>query len=958
MPLAQQLTPYQSQYFAWLLTRRAASNTMESLASTLVDSQVDLNPHQVEAALFACQNPLSRGVILADEVGLGKTIEAGMVILQRWAERKRKILIITPANLRKQWHQELQDKFGLQGRILEAKSYNTLRKQGIQNPFAQPAGPVICSYQFVKSKASNIKALDWDLVVMDEAHRMRNVYKTGNVIARTIKEALAKVHSKVLLTATPLQNSLLELYGLVSMIDDRVFGDLDSFRSQFTQVSREQAFAALRTRIKPLCKRTLRRQVQQYVPYTARVAIVEQFTPSKEEQELSTLVANYLRRPNLQALPEGQRQLISLVLWKLLASSSHAIAGALGTMAERLQKVLNDTETPDLADVLDQDFETLDEAQDEWGDEDDSDVVVSPEVREAIRLEIEELRHFKDLATGIRENSKGKALLTALDKAFAELERLKAAKKAIIFTESKRTQAYLLGLLENTPYGQDIVLFNGTNSDERAQKIYRAWLKKHEGSDRITGSKTADTRAALVEHFQETGTIMIATEAGAEGINLQFCSLVINYDLPWNPQRIEQRIGRCHRYGQKFDVVVVNFIDLSNEADKRVYQLLDDKFKLFEGVFGASDEVLGAIGSGVDFERRIVEIYQSCREPQAIYEGFERLRADLSVEISEAMVKTRQMLFENFDEEVQEKLRISAESSQSTQSRYERMLMDVTRAELAEQAQFDEVGESFILQSLPVPELVKVALGSYELPRRSGDAHLYRIAHPLAEWVIEQAKSRTLQPARLRFDYDGYGNTVSALKPLRGQSGVLSVCLMSVTALGQLEEHLLVSAVASNGAVLADDVPEKLLRLPAVVVSGELSGVSAALLDKDVGERKSALLAGINQRNLGYFEQEVQKLDAWADDLKLGLEQEVKDIDREIKDTRKTAATAPTLDEKLHWQKRQRELESKRSKLRRELFERQDEIEVQRNSLIDDLELQLKEQVNAIQLFTIEWEIE
>ena len=158
--------------------------------------------------------------------------------------------------------------------------------------------------------------------------------------------------------------------------------------------------------------------------------------------------------------------------------------------------------------------------------------------------------------------------------------------------------------------------------------------------------------------------------------------------------------------------------------------------------------------------------------------------------------------------------------------------------------------------------------------------------------------------------------------------------------------------------MLADDVPEKLLRLPAVVVSGELSGVSAALLDKDVGERKSALLAGINQRNLGYFEQEVQKLDAWADDLKLGLEQEVKDIDREIKDTRKTAATAPTLDEKLHWQKRQRELESKRSKLRRELFERQDEIEVQRNSLIDDLELQLKEQVNAIQLFTIEWEIE
>ena len=130
MPLTTQplLTPHQSQYFAWLLTRRAAGDSVESLASTLVDAQVDLNPHQVEAALFACRNPLSRGVILADEVGLGKTIEAGLVISQRWAERRRKLLIIVPANLRKQWHQELQDKFGLQGLILEAKSYNAIRK--------------------------------------------------------------------------------------------------------------------------------------------------------------------------------------------------------------------------------------------------------------------------------------------------------------------------------------------------------------------------------------------------------------------------------------------------------------------------------------------------------------------------------------------------------------------------------------------------------------------------------------------------------------------------------------------------------------------------------------------------------------------------------------------------------------------------------------------------------------
>lgn len=950
------LAAHQCLYYAWLLTRRQAGDSVESLATTLVDSQVDLNPHQVEAALFACANPLSRGVILADEVGLGKTIEAGLVISQRWAERRRRILIIVPANLRKQWHQELQDKFNLQGVLLEAKSFNTLRKQDHRNPFQGATGPIICSYQFAKAKAEEIKAVDWDLVVLDEAHRLRNVYKTSNVIAKTLKEALAHVHSKVLLTATPLQNSLLELYGLVSMIDDRVFGDIDSFRSQFTAQPREQAFAALRIRLATVCKRTLRRQVQQYVPYTARRAMVEEFTPSTEERELSNLVADYLRRPNLKALPEGQRQLISLVLWKLLASSTHAIAGALETMAKRLEGELEASpDGPDLAEVLDDDYESLDETAEEW-DGGGATASASPaDQRDAIAHEIAELRHFKTLATNIRENAKGTALLMALDNAFAELGRLGAAKKAIIFTESKRTQEYLLSLLEKTPYGEGIVLFNGTNSDARAQAVYADWLKRHQGTDRITGSRTADTRAALVEHFKESGTVMIATEAGAEGINLQFCSLVVNFDLPWNPQRIEQRIGRCHRYGQKFDVVVVNFVDRSNEADARVYELLDQKFQLFEGVFGASDEVLGAIGSGVDFERRIAEIYQNCRDPEEIKTSFEQLQRDLSGEINEAMVKTRQILLENFDEEVQDKLRMSAEASRAARGKYERMLLDLTRAELAEYADFDEDG--FVLRQVPAAEISGVELGRYELPRRSGEAHLYRVGHPLAEWVTGKAKSRRLPTAKLLFDYGAYGTQISTLKNYRGKSGWLTASLVTVEALGNLEEQIVVAAVTADGSPLAEDDPEKMLRLHARLAGpGERDELPSALAD-DLLSRRMGILREINQRNLGYFEQEVQKLDAWADDLKLGIEQEIKEIDRQIKEVRRTAASAPTLEEKLSWQKKQRELESTRTKLRRELFNKQDEIEAQRNDIISQLEGQLKQQVNEQPLFCIQWEL-
>ncbi|EDS86884.1 SNF2-related protein [Burkholderia pseudomallei] len=953
------LTPHQSQYFAWLLTRRAAGDTIESLASALVDSQVDLNPHQVEAALFACRNPLSRGVILADEVGLGKTIEAGLVISQRWAERHRRILIIVPANLRKQWHQELQDKFSLQGQILETKSYNAIRKQGQRNPFLS-SGPIICSYQFAKAKAEDIKEIEWDLVVLDEAHRLRNVYKTSNVIAKTLKDALSRVHSKVLLTATPLQNSLLELYGLVSMIDDRVFGDIDSFRAQFTAQGKDQAFGSLRERLAAVCKRTLRKQVQPYVSFTARKAIVQEFTPSSEEQELSKLVGDYLRRPNLKALPDGQRQLISLVLWKLLASSTHAIAGALETMAKRLQGVRDEAaKVVDLVEELDRDYESLDETTDEWDGQDPEVAASSQNERDAISREIDELHHFKTLATNIRDNAKGKALLTALDRAFAELDRLDAAKKAIIFTESKRTQEYLLNLLVDTPYGDGIVLFNGTNSDERAQAIYKDWLKRHEGTDRVTGSKTADTRAALVEHFKERGKVMIATEAGAEGINLQFCSLVINYDLPWNPQRIEQRIGRCHRYGQKHDVVVVNFVDLSNEADKRVYKLLAEKFQLFEGVFGASDEVLGAIGSGVDFERRIAEIYQNCREHDEIKASFEQLQLDLSGEINEAMVKTRQLLLENFDEEVQEKLRVRAEDSQKARSRFEQMLMELTRAELSDCTAFDN--EGFDLRGLPADiessGITTIELGRYELPRRSGDAHLYRINHPLALWIIQQAKDRTLDGARLVFDYAAYGAQISTLKAYRGKAGWLALKLVSVEALGNQEQHLLVAATTTDGVVLAEEDPEKLLRLPATTRAASLFSAPDVPLLADVAARKTALLRDINERNLGYFEQEVQKLDAWADDLKLGLEQEIKEIDREIKEVRRTAATSPTLEEKLAHQKRQRELEGKRSKLRRELFARQDEVEAQRNDLINQLEVQLQQRVEERTLFTIEWEL-
>ena len=330
------ITAYQAKYFAYELTKRCPSDSIEKLASTVAGAQVDLNPHQVDAALFAFKSPLSQGALLADEVGLGKTIEAGLVISQKWAERKRRILIITPSNLRKQWHQEMNEKFSLPCAILEAKSYNAAIKVGNFRPFDNMDALVICSYQFACGKAADVHAMPWDLVVIDEAHRLRNVYKPANIIANTLKKALAQKR-KLLLTATPLQNSLLELFGLVSFIDEYTFGDLKSFREQFANLNQEQVFQTLRDRLRPVCHRTLRRQVTAYVPYTTRHPLVEEFTPEVGEDRLYALVSEYLQRDNLQALPASQRTLMTLVLRKLLASSTFAIAGALNTISERLK---------------------------------------------------------------------------------------------------------------------------------------------------------------------------------------------------------------------------------------------------------------------------------------------------------------------------------------------------------------------------------------------------------------------------------------------------------------------------------------------------------------------------------------------------------------------------------------------------------------------------------------------
>ncbi len=967
--IKQNITAYQAKYFANYLSRRLPANDVAKLTASLQDARVDLTPHQIEAALFAFQSPLSKGAILADEVGLGKTIEAGIILSQNWAEHKRHLLIICPANLRKQWNSELLDKFFLPSIILEKQSFNEQIERGNLNPFNQE-NIIICSFQFAKAKAAYIKQTPWHLAVIDEAHRLRNVYKPTNVIANTIKRALAN-RKKILMTATPLQNSILELFGLVSIVDDFVFGDIKSFREQFGNLQSESDFQALRRRLEPVCKRTLRHQVLEYIQYTKRIAILEEFSPYKDEEILYEMVSTYLQRTMLYALPNSQRMLMSLILRKLLASSTYAIYGTLCSLIERLEAML-DCQPALESTTVSEDFEdTINE--EEWIDEeeldrfknDDGDKILHPTDIEGIKNEISELQMFRDLAFKIKRNSKAEHLFKALSKGFEKLKELGAPQKALIFTESKRTQEYLYELLEERGYAGKVVRFNGTNTDKQSTAIYKAWLDKNKGSDKVTGSPSADRRAAIVDFFRKEATIMIATEAAAEGINLQFCSLIVNYDMPWNPQRIEQRIGRCHRYGQQFDVVVINFLNIKNEADVRVYQLLSEKFQLFDGIFGASDEVLGSIGNGVDFEKRIADIYNSCRTSQEIKQAFDNLQAEFQERISDNMLAARSSLLENFDEEVAQKLRINFKESAASLSKFNKALWLLTRYALRNTAQFDETNASFQIFDTNIKDYAGryCLLNTDTFTRRSQlsipvHTQIYRVGHPLARHIIDEYINADLPCREVVFDYTNTPIRVSLLGELVGKSGWLHVEKLSIDAFEQ-EDRLLIACFDEDGNEIYSDVAQYLFELYAAEQTGIVIKSARVInqYDSIIARQRAAIIEENALRNQNFFEEEMDKLDAWAEDMKMSLERELRDLDTEIKLLKGSAKKLATLTEKVNAQRTIKDLEHRRAEKRQNLFSAQDEVEARKEELLSSVEKMLNQKVEQKDLFTIKWKL-
>lgn len=953
------LTPYHIKYYANELVKISPSDSIDKFTRVLSDAQVDLNPHQINAALFAFKSPLSKGAILADEVGLGKTIEAGIILSQKWAEGKRKILIICPSSLRKQWSEELSDKFYLKSKIIDGLSFNKLKELGYVNPFDKRS-IVICSYHFAKNKEEYIKLISWDLAILDEAHKLRGVFRNSNKIASSIKNSLID-SPKLLLTATPLQNSLLELYGLTSYIDDYVFGDLKSYKNQFVKISEEDTpnFEDLKERLQPICMRTLRKDVLEYIKYTNRIPIAQEYIPTDDEIKLYDKISDYLQKPVLFALPSSQRHLVSLILRRLLASSTFAIAGTLDGLINKLNRVLETGTLKEASDYIKSNFSDIDELSEEL---DETNITVTPLSefdKNEIKKEINELKDCFNLAKSIKINAKGEVLLTAIENGFSKLDEIGASKKALIFTEFRRTQTYIESLLANSKYKDQIVLFNGTNNDEKSNQIYANWLEKHKNTDKITGIVSADKRIAIIDYFKNNASIMIATEAAAEGINLQFCSLVVNYDLPWNPQRIEQRIGRCHRYGQNYDVVVINFLNTNNDADKRVYELLDKKFKLFSGVFGASDEVLGILESGLDFEKRIIKIYQECRTAEEIKNSFDKLQLDLEKQITISMNDAKKKLLENFDEEVHEKLKISLNESKEYLNKFDKYLWNITKYELNDFATFDDENNMFVLNNFPFGNK-NIKLGKYKSGKQVTDAHVYRFGCELAQNIIKKSLINETPPVKINFNYSLNPTKINYIDKLKESKqptcGEIALWKISLSSF-EKEEYIIFTGITDSGKLLSKNQCEKIFDLQGDIVEREVKLKFKLALEDELNLKKQELIDVLSTKNTCFFDDEIQKLEKWGDDKKNTLKKELKDLEDRIKNLKKDSYILTNLSEKIERQKEIIKLDHRRDDAWKEYENKKKEIDKQIDQLIKNVQSKMNQKIEITKIFEIQWEI-
>lgn len=949
----------------WALEVLASSNQadMGNISGSLETSKIDMNPHQIEAALFALKSPLSQGVILADEVGLGKTIEAGIVISEYFSRGQTSILVVAPASLCQQWQTEMQEKFGLPAQIIDMKIYNDALKAEKDNPLSFK-GITICSYNCAVQLKNAMKQHNFDLVVLDEAHKLRNFYRGKTKIADGINEAFYG-KKKLLLTATPIQNSLMDIFSLVTIIDPSILGNEYSFMENY--LYSEQHHAELRRRLECVLHRTLRKDVLEYIKYTNREAITVAFNPTPEETELYNAVSAYIQDISKVAVTTRYRTLIVLMIRKLMSSSTAAVKGTLERLMERLCYI--EKSGGDFNElkpfIIDEDL--LEEYADSLEDFSDSQKIKENFTPQEIRAEKAFLQALIDKASQIKVDGKTEKLIDAINQGFTKIKEKGGQRKAIIFTESNRTLNYLFDYLSAHGFKDKIVTFNGQNNSLLCNQVYNDFVENH--SSELTGSRTNDMKKALVIKFKENAEIMIATEAAAEGLNLQFCSLLVNYDLPWNPQRVEQRIGRIHRYGQKCDVVIINFINKENVADVRLYEILQHKFKLFDGVFGASDEILGSLADGVDFERAVASIFELCRTTEEINRAFDELQASLSVERDAKLEETRQLVLENLNPTTQEKLQVMKQRVEDYLERRKQIFWDLSVIMLKkhhpdmfinpvrhvfgpfEEQVFDKptdivFGKSFNFKLDFSKRDNNRFLSPQERKAVWRSSTPYNPDSEFRRIILNEALAQTAETCHLWLK--------SGEKMKSGQRGRLLLSLFKMNAPEKVF-HLLTTVIDEHGGLLnlkPEDIFDNVTQVSAVEPLGYLD-LSRQLHEKDIAKYEKSEKKRIDN----ILRSEVDKLNRWLIDEKQAIHLKGDKMKNKIINLKRQFKLEKDFTKKLALDEEIKRLQKEMNDNEFNTFEIERELEKKCNRLIGGKKRNLKLNYTIERVFDVTWEV-
>jgi len=911
-PKNMSLHDFNLRLLAEELVRVRRPDDRERYAASQRQARIDPNPHQIDAVIFALRRLREGGCILADEVGLGKTIEAGLVIAQCRAEGAQRVLLIVPKSLIGQWQNELLNLFDILARE-------------DQTSFLAP-GVYLVGREFAGSERGSTQlgaSLPFDLVVIDEAHEifagLHKRFERDGTYDESSDEALMAHRVRgflrstpvLLLTATPMQNSLAELWGLVQYVEPTgtLLGDIATFRRVFCDEDDRTLVHGqeheLQRRLAVVLQRTLRRQAQEFLdrPFTQRRCRLYEYAMSDDERSLYDDVTEYLLQPSLYAFAGRQRRLLLIGFHRRMASSIPALAASLENVAARLRRLQAGRPPGDIG--LDALRDLEDEDMGTELVEDASEALPAPLDGNAVTAELALVESFVARARSLPNDAKARSFLDAIRVILDLGKDGGGSGKAVVFTESITTQEYLRKLLMDAGLSDaDITLFRGVNDHPRAQEAYARW-KQEEGarfSPAVRPSREVGVRLALVHEFRTRSKVLVCTEAGAKGLNLQFCETVINYDLPWNPQRIEQRIGRCHRYSQQRDVTVVNFIAHDNEAHRLTFEILSQKLDLFGKVLDASDTVLHeprtdapemlASALSIEFENDLRNIYSRSRTLDEVTREIAALRDKISERrdaYEREYERTSRIIESRFDENVRRVFKRLREDLPHGLADLDRDIADLVDGYLTRLAvKYRRLGKAGRVVFDVAPEAaLPVEVGDARRfatgdARGLTDAQALNLLHPLVQAAIAHARTWP-------------GGSIALVLPesaapdvsvLLGKRGVLCVSLVDYGGFEPVQR--IVAAAVVDGSPIDPLLAARLVHLQAgeSEAGNTGAGVDSQALEDAVDEAVFMDQGAVEKGEQQHFEQALGQLERFVEDKILVCRRERTSIADKLKSAR------------------------------------------------------------------------